>query len=244
MFSYEKNKWRIWEIDAFRGIAIILMVFYHSIWFLNYTGTINFPQVIHGAWLIFAHLIAAMFIFLVGISLTLSFSRIPKSVPYIKKFLKRGFEVFSLGVIITAVTYLLMKDVFIFFGILHFIGIGIMLAIPFLRFKKLNLLFGTVIILIGFCIYWIEVDFPWLVLFGFRFYGMHTLDYFPLLPWFGFILLGLFAGNALYPKGKRKISFPALPFRTVLCFLGRHSLVIYFLQVLLILGVIGVLRIM
>lgn len=55
-------------------------------------------------------------------------------------------------------------------------------------------------------------------------------DYYPLVPWFGFALLGIWAGWRLYPGRTRRFTLPDLahvaPIRA-LSFLGRHSLVIY-----------------
>ena len=65
----------------------------------------------------------------------------------------------------------------------------------------------------------------------------------PLLPWFGLILIGMACGSLFYPGGRRgfllSAAEPALarPFE----FLGRHSLVIYFLHQPLILLLIAVL---
>ena len=76
--------------------------------------------------------------------------------------------------------------------------------------------------------------FPWLLWLGLKPFGFQSFDYFPMLPWFGVILLGVFAGNLLYPNGKRAFRFPNFPpnpLVRLLTFLGRHSLVIYFLHV-------------
>ena len=50
-----------------------------------------------------------------------------------------------------------------------------------------------------------------------------TLDYFPLLPWFGLMALGIYCGNLW---AGRKAVAPARSARGI-CFLGRHSLAIY-----------------
>ncbi|MCX6818607.1 MAG: heparan-alpha-glucosaminide N-acetyltransferase domain-containing protein, partial [Candidatus Aenigmarchaeota archaeon] len=57
--------------------------------------------------------------------------------------------------------------------------------------------------------------------------------YFPILPWFGVILIGIFFGNKLYPNAKRSFNIIDLSkFRIIklLSFLGRHSLFIYLLH--------------
>ncbi len=57
-----------------------------------------------------------------------------------------------------------------------------------------------------------------------------SVDYYPLIPWFGVVLMGVFLGNLLYPGHARRFLFPnwsaVLPIRW-LAFLGQHSLMIY-----------------
>jgi uncharacterized membrane protein len=44
---------------------------------------------------------------------------------------------------------------------------------------------------------------PWLLPLGFRPDAELGVDYYPLLPWFGFVLIGLALGGLLYPRGER-----------------------------------------
>jgi uncharacterized membrane protein len=87
----------------------------------------------------------------------------------------------------------------------------------------------------------VMVDFPWLLWFGFVPTQFYTLDYFPLLPWFGVVLIGIFLGNNLYQNNTRSFRLKdhsQLIINRVLCFLGRHSLIIYLLHQLLIVGIL------
>lgn len=65
---------RLWEVDTLRGIAIVLMVFYHFVWDLNFFGLYQ-TNILVGPWQAFARSIATMFIFTMGLSLTLSYNR-------------------------------------------------------------------------------------------------------------------------------------------------------------------------
>lgn len=222
---------RLWEIDFLRGIAIIMMIAFHFLYDLNYFGGYGFA--IHsGFWLIFARITASIFIFLVGISLTLSYSRIKnkRASDISLKYLYRGLKIFSWGLIITLLTWLFIREGFIVFGILHFIGIAIILARPLLKFRSLNLLLGIVFIFLGLYLQNFTFDFPWLLWIGFMPHYFYTIDYFPLLPWFGLALIGMFFGNLVYPNGKRRIRRITNPFTNLFCFLGRHSLLIYLLH--------------
>lgn len=212
------------EIDILRGIAVVMMIIFHFVFDLDYFNVYNFNITV-GFWLYFARLIAIMFIFLVGVSMTLVYYR--KNFEFLD-YLKKGSIVFSFGLLITLITYLFLKNGTIIFGILHFIGISIILGSLFLRFKELNLVLGGILIGLGFYIKNFIVSYPWLVWFGLRFENFYTLDYFPLLPWFGVVLLGIYFGKLLYPKGKRRFNVNLE--NKYLSFLGKHSLVIYLIH--------------
>lgn len=227
---------RFWEIDFLRGIAIIMMVLYHLLYNLHYFAHYN-VNVYSGFWLYFARATATTFIFLVGVSLTVSFSKATKiSLDEKKLFLKyliRGLKIFSWGLIITLVTWVFLREGCVVFGILHLIGISIILAYPFLRFPSWNLLIGLLLIFSGQYLNGLTFNFPWLVWLGFRPAQFYSVDYFPLLPWFGLVLIGIFFGNLLYPDYSRKFQLANFSYFSVIkifCFLGKHSLLIYLIH--------------
>jgi len=239
---------RFWELDFLRGIAILLMVVYHLVFDLNYFGLyttkLDSPPV-----LLFLYPISATFLLLVGISLTVSYSRAQQKLSKQQvqlKFFKRGVGVFGLGLIITLVTWIYPHNGFIMFGVLHCIGLSILLAYPFIRFRNLPLIVGILCIIFGFFLrIAVVVDFPWLLELGFVPSHFYTLDYFPLFPWFGVVLIGIFLGNSLYQNNKRKFSLKDHSQFIVnrgVCFLGRHSLIIYLLHQLIIVGLLYVYR--
>ncbi|PKG31543.1 MAG: hypothetical protein CW742_12870 [Methanoregula sp.] len=114
------------------------------------------------------------------------------------------------------------------FCTLHLIGISIILAPFFYRFGLSNLLMGGICILIGLAI----GNSPgpaWLLPLGIHPAPFWSVDYTPLFPWFGVVLIGMGVGSLLYPDGTRRFSLPfSLPgWSSVLEFAGKHSLVIY-----------------
>ena len=227
---------RFWEIDFLRGIAILLMIVFHALYDFNYFGGYNF-NLQSGFWLYVGRASALMFIFLVGVSLTLSHSRaiemnMTKREMY-QKYIKRGARVFSWGIAITLITWLFLKNGVIVFGILHFIGFSIILAYPFLKLQKHNLFTGLSIIFAGMYLGKLAFDFPWLLWLGLKPYNFYSLDYFPLFPWFGIILIGIFVGNSLYPNYMRNFNLKdrtgSLTIR-LFCLLGKRSLIIYLIH--------------
>lgn len=224
---------RFWEIDVARGAAVVMMIAFHLFFDLNYFGIIanSFGS---GFWWGFARFIASTFIFLAGISVTISYARKGNS------FL-RGAKIFGFGLLITLMTWLLLKNGTIYFGILHFIGISVMLSPLFMKFKKINVLIGLAIIGIGIYLSGFVFNFPWLLWLGLAPSGIYMLDYFPIFPWFGLFLIGMYFGKRFYPKGKRAFKiFDASKNLLVkpFTFLGRNSLIIYLLHQPILIGIL------
>jgi uncharacterized membrane protein len=236
---------RFWEIDFFRGIAIILMIVFHIFFDLTFFDIyeINFKS---GFFLYLWVSIPLLFLLLVGISIPLKFNKLDKVLKkergkIITSFVKRGLFIFMLGLFITLVTWFLIGERFIIFGILHLIGLSIIITIPLINSKWFNLFVGLVLIVVGFMTYSVRIDSSWFILIGIRPRGFYTLDYFPLLPWLGVVLIGIFIGNHLYTNYKRQFSIPELGENTVvktIGFLGRHSLFIYLIHQPLIITVL------
>jgi uncharacterized membrane protein len=236
------KKQRFWEIDVLRGFAIINMIIFNYSFALNYLGILNIDLGIS-----YAVAIASTFIFISGISMTLSFNNNKKK--YHKKFTIRGLKIFFWGLVITTITFFSFPEAFVVFGILHFIGVAVILGQFFLKFKKLNLILGLLILILGFYLQSFRFDFPWLLWLGFFPTNFFTFDYFPILPWFGVTLLGIFFGNRLYKNGKRSFKIKDLSNFSVvklLSFLGKKSLFIYLMHqpvlilILLLLGLITI----
>lgn len=206
------------------------MILYHFSYDLAYfVGLFDVGFFRHGVGLTAARLIGGTFIFLAGLSLTLSYGRATgaSGQNVFGKYLGRGARVFSYGMVITLVTWIFVPRDMIFFGILHLIGISIILAYPFLKLKLTSVVVGAGCIILGLYLRNFVVESPWLAWIGGR-PGFSTLDYWPIFPWFGVALLGVAAGNALYDRNKRTARTTPQPSAVrPLAFLGRHSLAVY-----------------
>jgi uncharacterized membrane protein len=229
-------------VDTLRGVAIVLMVIYHFTWDLVYFGLYQVNLLV-GPWQWFARGIATLFIFVMGVSLTLTDARERRRLgqpPPFRKYLLRGGKIFGLGLIITIATYFFIGRGFVIFGILHLLGASIILAYPFLRINRwATLIAGVVVIAAGVYVDTLVVSYPWLVWLGVKQGGLYMVDYYPILPWFGLALLGIFAGHSFYPRGVRGFSLPnlaAVPPLRGLRFLGRHSLLIYVIHQPILIG--------
>ena len=234
---------RFWEVDAARGVAIIMMMVYHSTYDLDTLGG-NGIQSTTGYWALFADVTAGLFLFLVGVSLAISRARTSLTGwRLFRKYLARGLRILAYGVVLTVVFLALGMGV-VAFGILHLIGISIILAYPFLRLRLTNLVLGTLIFVAGQYILAQGLDSQsfWLLPFGIVPEGVIMPDYRPLLPWFGVVLIGLFFGNVVYGDGRRPaglgdkapmLARPLLP-------PGRNSLFIYLIHQPIIIALLAV----
>jgi uncharacterized membrane protein len=235
MHTYDSPMDRFCEVDLLRGIAILLMVFYHFAFDLDYFGLVKI-DVNSGIFLSLARLTVTLFLLLVGLSLYLSLSqaeRLGQRDRFKRRLFRRSAQILALALCITAVTYLPLGHSYIVFGVLHLIGLSLLLAYPVLGMGWKNFIFGSVLIILGLYVPEISVDHYWLLWLGLAPPGFYSLDYVPLLPWFGVVLYGVGLGGLLYPGYRRRLSLIdqlTISERTwirLLCYLGRNSLVIY-----------------
>ena len=228
-------KKRIWELDALRGLCILGVVAVHLIYDL--VDMYRLVQWDYPQWFAFIKdWGGVIFLLLSGVCVTLGSHSI-----------RRGLIVFGCGMIITAVTYGMTfagfpSYIIIYFGVLHCLGICMLLWPLFKRLPNwLTALIAVIICVIG--LYWRQETplVSWLTMpFGAPPPGFATSDYFPLFPNLGFFLLGSLLGKTLYKN--KTTRFPRVNKNfflirlLVLC--GKYSLPIYLLHQPLITGIL------
>jgi uncharacterized membrane protein len=234
---------RIWEIDFLRGLAIILVIGYHLLYDLgDYVGIPRFlgwsTNLSTVAWTIAQHFFAGLFVLLSGTSSTLTRSNI-----------RRGLRLLVVALALTLGTYLIAVWLHFFdpaetiiFGILHCLAVSMLLYGGV--FKKIpaaaNALCGAAVIglaaLLPILKKALVIRSNWLIPLGLPSPSFSSLDYFPLIPWFGVFLIGAALGRTVYAS-RRSL----LPWRlpsTFVNFAGRYSLWIYLAHQPVIVGVL------
>lgn len=233
----EHAKERIQAIDLARGAAIVLMILFNYSFTLNYFGLVQIPPSFL-YWFVFPRAIASVFIFLSGTVAHLSFANRKEN--FARRYLRRGLRLLIFASSITIFTYVFVPEGTIFFGILHFFAASSFLAPVFVRYDKPNLILGLLIILLGFYLQFVEFDFFYLLWLGFVPRDFSTFDYFPLMPWLGVLMLGMYFGKYVAKKAAA-VEFGGR-LADLFTFLGKNSLTIYLLHqpalvfVLIILG--------
>ena len=169
-----------------------------------------------------------LFLLLSGTSITLGHHHI-----------RRGLVVFGCGMLITLVTFVMsrlnmLNSAFIIrFGVLQCLGSCMLLWSIFRRLPKWALAaIGLALVIVGLYFSTLRVETNWLYPIGLITPAFSSGDYFPLLPHFGFFLIGAAAGRIFYAQ--KKTLFPWVNEKSILLrpliFLGRHSLWVYLLH--------------
>ena len=224
-------------MDEVRGFCIICMVVYHVLFDLNYSYGIHIPIMFDSWFDIIRDIFAGAFMFISGMS-----SR------YSRNNAKRGIQCFFIGMVITFIFAFFAPDAPILFGILHFMGISMMMdGVWEGIFKKVPAPVGIAVCAVLFLLtrgimygwlgpcegvgiklpdflYQAKLLFP----LGFRSPDFQSMDYFPLLPWFFVFLAGTYLGE--YAVNDK---MPAFFYKThikALAFIGKYTLWIYVLH--------------
>lgn len=227
----EKKK-RYYILDIIRAITLISMVLYHFTYdLLDLFGQIKMLDNIF--LVLWQQSICITFVFLSGFCFSLG-----------KHPLRRGLIIFGCGCVVSLFTYFFMKNMFISFGILSFMGLAMLITTPLnLLFKKIKFnhwvgffVFLTLFVLIkniwrGSIIFG-AVEMPEVLYqnvvtayLGFPPKGFFSADYFPILPWICLYLSGYFAYQIAQRLDLLKYltKFRIKPLE----FIGRHTLIIY-----------------
>ncbi len=222
------KKHRVIGLDIFRGWALLLMVIYHFNYDLSYFNIIQINLNSSNFFLLFRYTIISMFLLSMGISLSLVHR---KSILW-KKLKKRIILLSLASLAVTVATYIVFPNAWVYFGILHFILLSSILALPFLNHPKIALI-SAILILIGSATDSLTVH----PLFNFlqpilHLPPVHTQDVIAIFPWFGVVLLGtVIAYYKVHQKiFTHKIFSTNSPLNRFLKFMGQHSLFIYLIH--------------
>lgn len=229
---------RIPLVDAARGVALVAMAIYHFAFDLSDFGLIAVNIVLDPAWRLFARIIAASFLALVGVSLVLAV----RAGLNRRRYLWRLARIAAAAAAISLVTWWMVPGAFIYFGILHAIALFSIVALPFLVLPVSVVLLAATLCLVA--PYFLTLPMfsgPYLLWLGLAPSAPPSVDYVPLLPWFAATLAGLAGARMALAVGWDRVAAgwaPDGPVGRTLVLAGRWSLLVYLVHQPILIGLV------
>ena len=211
------------------------MFVYHFAFDLRLYGVIAADFENAPFWVGFRALIVTTFMALVGVSLVLA----DRAGATASHFWRRLAVIAACALAVTAASWLTFPRSFIYFGILHCIAMGSVLAWPLVRRPGVALVIGCAVIVAGLTLSHPMFDARALSVFGFVAHKPITEDYVPLAPWAGVVFIGITLGNILARQSFGALA-PLAAAPAWLRWLGRHSLAVYMVHQPILLGVVWI----
>jgi len=225
-YSVQNDK-RSLLIDSLRGFTIVLMIFFHFSFDLSNFGFLHVDILHDPFWYALPRLIVFLFLFAVGMSLSLAHRVKIKWPSFWKRFLKIGF----FAAVISVVTYFLFPENWIYFGTLHAIALISLMTLPFLKHPWVSLIIALALFLPS---VFLDKNLPWFSL------PHQSWDYIAPFPWIGASLLGVFAVH----RGLHQLAIPHNALVKSLNYLGKHSLFIYLVHQPILFGSVYIARLL
>lgn len=211
-------------VDLIRTLAIVLMVVFHFIYDLRTFGYHNWDIPDGSGWKDFRYVILTLFFLCVGIGLVYAHSKML----HWQKFWKREAQVAVGALLVTAMSLVMFPNNWIYFGVLHFIVVASVLALPFLKRPNWALVLGIAVV-VGYNVGWLKSYWP----FHFidqvwpGFLPNYSNDKVPILPWVAVVWFGTWLAHQRFFNNDplRNIQLPRWA-----QWPGRHSLLVYLIH--------------
>jgi uncharacterized membrane protein len=240
------SRTRFDAIDRLRGLALVWMTFYHFCFDLNNAGLARFDFYRDPVWTLQRTAILSLFLFCAGLGQAVA---VQQAQPWMR-FWKRWIRIVACAGLVSAASWWMFPDSFIYFGVLH--GMALMLVIARLTAGLGGWLWLPALLagLAAFTAPWLMADASWREAFNapmLNWLGLITRkpvtqDYVPLLPWMGVVWLGVWAGQSWLRSKPAQMARPSTGAGAGLAWLGRHSLAYYMLHQPIMIGALWFLR--
>lgn len=217
--SLNSQSRRSLDLDVLRGLAVCMMITFHFCFDLQHFKLFFFDIYNAYEWRVFRYVIISLFLFCVGISLHMVHS---KGIRW-ERFLKRAGLLLVASVGISVLTYYIFPKTWIYFGILHFIFTASFLGLLFIRIPWISLFCGLAIVV---AYHTDQIGYRWMFDWLGDLIPRRSEDKVPLVPWFGAVLIGIFAGRyKLYI-----FNCPDLPVTRTIGYLGKNAFWVYLIH--------------
>ncbi len=220
------------------------MIIFHFFFLLDFLEIRNY-EMYEGGFLLLARFVQFSFLILVGVCMAISYNKIrakgiSKNAFYFRQWNRSKIILLS-AIFVTLATRIFIGDLYVRFGVLHFIAVSSYFLSFFVEKKKTLKIIALIGFGLGKIFQEVETSFPLLLIFGFKVQNFQTIDYFPIFPWITLPTLGILLGHFLYPGGKRRWKNSEKISRItpkIFQFFSKYALVIYLLHIPLLYGLI------
>ena len=220
-----ENTTRFPLIDYLRGLAVVLMIFFHFCYDLKLFDyvAIDFNKDLF--WYGLPRFIVFLFMLCVGMSLKLAHGAgIRWGI-----FGKRVGILAALALVVSLVTYFMFPTRWVYFGTLHCIALCSLLTLPFLPLPWPGFVFGLGMIIPSL---FFKLNIPWFSL------SHVSMDYIAPFPWLGVSFLGVWSVHMNFHSWRPRVPKALQRGLNGLEFLGKKSLIIYMLHQPILYGVV------
>ncbi|HMM48190.1 MAG TPA: heparan-alpha-glucosaminide N-acetyltransferase [Miltoncostaeaceae bacterium] len=200
---------RLWEIDALRTVALILMVVYHVAWNIDLLSVASPLDAHSGGWRAVQVACGSLFLFVSGLAAAVATNRarargLSLRTVY-RRQMRRILTVAAAALLVSVATLVALgPDRYVRFGVLHCIVVAMLIAPVLVGLRRWLLPLAASIAAAGFVLAaGGPRDIPWLLPLGVPQSGGAGVDWYPLTPWLAPVLIGLLLGGLLYPDGAR-----------------------------------------
>ena len=217
---------RIILFDNLKGIAFILMVIQHIFFFYdlsnNFTTALSKNILVNDCGII----ARTLFIVLAGISVYLNNKNKNKS---IKKTVSRSLQIGLHALLITIITYIYYPNLYVRFGILHFLAISTLLCSFISSYSIITILFFIFLLIFKVCSINPFID----TITGAKvLYNM--IDYFPMSKWLPLLIFGIIIAQNINLYDLKYLDNKSILTRNnILTTLGKNSLELYTFHIIL-----------
>jgi uncharacterized membrane protein len=213
-----------------RGLALLGMASYHGAWDLHAFGLSRLDPGRDPVWHLLGQTVAATFLFLSGVGLTLARRRGATG----RASARRLLVIAAAAALVTFTTARVTPDAVITFGILHCIAATNLIALGLERLGTALLVAVAMGATVLPRLLVIPGAWSWSGLAGVE---PATLDFRPILPWLGPVLLGMAVARRAGQPWRFRPRPPAWAV-SGLAWAGRHSLALYLVHQPLMIGIL------
>ena len=174
-------------LDFLRGIAVVLMIFFHLFYDLSLFNFVTIDFFKDPFWFWLPRLIVFLFLICVGMGQAITHE---KKISY-KKATKRGLKIGLLAVAFSVVTYILFPTKWIVFGTLHCIALSSLIILPFLKKPKICAIIAISIFISFYLIKFITGGYFFIPPSPNLIFKIVSMDYIPIYPWCAVAFLGV-----------------------------------------------------